>query len=305
LNVHFKEPPAAPTVSVIIPAYETVEFLGQAVESVLSQDVPLGDIEVVVVDDGSTQDIRSVLAPFDARVRYVRQENTGPAQARNCGVAASRGLFVAFLDSDDYWLPGRLRRMVEIARAERPALVTTDFYYEAGGIRAAESRFAETGVLDFFDLPAYDQYLRALEGAFFSYMTLMERSVFDRLGGFNPRLHFGEDYDLSLRCLASAIPVRAVKEPLAVYRYLRPGASTTRWSAERFRSLIEVLEPHRAHVPSHRWRHLQDQFTYLRFREALERRAVLDAVVTGTQLATRPRFCIGVLRSRVSSLRGG
>jgi glycosyltransferase involved in cell wall biosynthesis len=287
-----------PVVSVIVPTYNCTELLPQALGSVLGQGLPPGDLELIVVDDGSIDDVAEALAPFDGAVTLLRQANAGPAAARNRGVAASHGTYVAFLDADDYWLPGCLAAMLAVAARNAPALVTVDLYYETNGVREAQSVF-ERGRLDaFFDLAAAAQYRRALEGGLFSYMTLMPRRLFDELGGFDPALHFGEDYDLSLRCLARGIPVRAVRRPLAVYRYLRAGASTTIWSSAKIRSLLRMLRPHRRYVPAARWRSLQSRLVYLRFYEAVQRRAWLAAAISGAQLAARPRFCLAMLRAR-------
>ncbi len=286
-----------PVVSVIIPTYNCTQLLPQAVRSVLDQGLSPDDLELIVVDDGSADDVAEALAPFDGAVTLLRQANAGPAAARNRGVAASQGTYVAFLDADDYWLPGCLTAMLAVA-GNSPALVTVDLYYETDGVREAQSVFERGGLDAFFDLAAAAQYRRALEGGLFSYMTLMPRRLFDDLGGFDPELHFGEDYDLSLRCLAHGTPVRAVRQPLAVYRYMRAGASTTIWSSAKIRSLLRMLAPHRRYVPAARWRGLQSSLVYLRFYEAVQRRAWLSAAISGAQLAARPRFCLQMLRAR-------
>lgn len=287
-----------PVVSVIIPTYNCTGLLPQAVGSVLGQGLPPEDLEVIVVDDGSTDDVAGALAPFGGAVTLIRQANAGPAAARNRGVAVSRGGHVAFLDADDYWLSGCLAGMLALADTNAPALVTVDLYYETNGVRELQSVF-ERGRLDaFFDLAAQAQYRRALEGGLFSYMTLMPRRLFDELGGFNPTLRFGEDYDLALRALARGIPVRAVKEPLAIYRYLRTGASTTIWSSAKIGSLLRMLAPHRRYVPAARWRSLKSKLAYLRFYEAVQRRAWVAAAISGAQLAARPRFCLEMVRAR-------
>jgi glycosyltransferase involved in cell wall biosynthesis len=287
-----------PVVSVIIPTYNCTELLPQALRSVLSQGLPIEDVEVIVVDDGSSDDVAAALAPFGEVVTLVRQTNAGPAAARNRGVAAARGLFVTFLDADDYWLAGCLQAMLALAARDANALVTVDLYYETNGIRDTQSVFQRGRLDTFFELAAQAQYRRALEGGLFSYMTLMPRRLFDELGGFDPALHFGEDYDLSLRALARGIPVRAVREPLAVYRYLRAGASTTIWSSVKIGSLLRMLQPHRRYVPAARWRSLQSKLAYLRFYEAVQQRAWLSAAISGAQLAARPRFCLEMLRAR-------
>src|SRR5205823_6629289 len=100
-----------PQVSVVIPTYNYGRFVGQAVQSVLDQTV--APHEVIVVDDGSTDDTPSVLAQFGSNVRLLHQHRRGPSAARNAGIAASCRDLVAFLDADDWWEPGKLARQVE------------------------------------------------------------------------------------------------------------------------------------------------------------------------------------------------
>ncbi len=95
-----------PAVSVIIPAYNCSVYLPEAIESVLTQTYT--DIEIIVVDDGSTDDTPEVVAPYLDRIRYIRQSNKGLPAARNTGIRASGGEFVALLDGDDSWLPEKL-----------------------------------------------------------------------------------------------------------------------------------------------------------------------------------------------------
>ena len=99
-------------VSAIIPTYNRAHLVTEAIDSVLAQTYP--HIEVIVVDDGSTDDTMARLAPYGSRIRVIRQENAGPAAARNKGIAASSGGLVAFLDSDDLWLPAKIERQVRL-----------------------------------------------------------------------------------------------------------------------------------------------------------------------------------------------
>ena len=105
-----------PLVSCIIPVYNGADFLAEAVTSVLAQRHPA--LEVVVVDDGSTDDTPRVAASFGERVRYVRQDNAGPAVARNTGLAKTRGELVAFLDADDRWHETKLARQAAVLEAQ-------------------------------------------------------------------------------------------------------------------------------------------------------------------------------------------
>jgi len=100
-----------PLVSVVIPTYNRCGYLQQAIESVLSQSC--GDFEVIVVDDGSTDETAQVIAKFsDERVRYLYQSNAGRSAARNWGMGAARGMYLAFLDDDDLYLPHKLASQV-------------------------------------------------------------------------------------------------------------------------------------------------------------------------------------------------
>ena len=99
---------AAPEVSAVIPFYRNVGWLCEAVESVLAQD--LGDVEIIVVNDGSPEDVSELLDRFGGRIRYFEKENGGAASARNAGLEQARGKYIAFLDSDDLWTPEKLIR---------------------------------------------------------------------------------------------------------------------------------------------------------------------------------------------------
>ncbi len=123
-----------PRVSVVVPVHNRPRFVREAIDSALAQDCP-GGHEIVVVDDGSTDDTPAVLASFGDRIRVIRQDNAGPAVARNTGLGASRGEFVALLDSDDVWLPGKLAAQVAILdRAKDACLVHSDVdeFFEGG-----------------------------------------------------------------------------------------------------------------------------------------------------------------------------
>jgi glycosyltransferase involved in cell wall biosynthesis len=100
-----------PLVSVIMPAYNTARYIREAIDSVLDQDYP--SKELIVIDDGSTDGTLEVLRSYGDRITLIEQRNQGSAVARNAGLAAARGECIAFLDSDDIWLPGKLRLQVD------------------------------------------------------------------------------------------------------------------------------------------------------------------------------------------------
>lgn len=116
----------SPTVSVIIPAYNAAEYIGETLDSVYAQT--FSDFEVIVVNDGSpdTEDLERALARFPPSLRYLTQENSGAAAARNTGIRAAEGEFVAFLDADDTWLPAFLEKQVELLSRRQADVVWAD-----------------------------------------------------------------------------------------------------------------------------------------------------------------------------------
>ena len=115
----FEHPPEPGLVSCVIPVYNGARYLAESIESVLAQEYR--PLEVIVVDDGSTDGTGAVLDAFGDRIRSFRQENGGPSVARNRGMEMSRGEFIAFLDADDLWVPDKLRLQLDAMEA-RPYL---------------------------------------------------------------------------------------------------------------------------------------------------------------------------------------
>lgn len=196
-----------PTVSVVIPTYNRAHFLGAAVASVRAQTYPC--LEILVVDDGSTDDTAQVVAALGEGIRYVRQVNAGPGVARNTGIQAARGDFVAFLDTDDRWLPEKIARQVAVLQREPDvALVGADMAIEdEHGAVQVPSNFERRGLkrlftgLDGRAVPDAPRRLLALN--FINTSTVLaRRQVLLDLRGFDPRLRYGEDLELWLRIAA-------------------------------------------------------------------------------------------------------
>lgn len=213
-----------PFVSVIIPTFNREQLVGYAIESVLAQTYHA--LEVVVVDDGSTDATADVVRGYaDSRLRYLPLEHRGmPAPARNAGIAVTTGSLVAFLDSDDAWLPDKLARQVEVLR-ERPevGLICTN-------AERIDDRHVGTGPIHTPDNFALgdDPLARLLRGNFIvASSVLCRRDVLDRAGPFseNPRLRAVEDYEQWLRCGALA-SIAYLPEPLTRYRVHASGIST-------------------------------------------------------------------------------
>jgi glycosyltransferase involved in cell wall biosynthesis len=112
---------AMPLISVLIDTYNHERFIEKAINSVLEQDFPVADREIIVVDDGSTDGTPQIVKRFEPNLRYIRKENGGQASAFNIGIPECRGQIIAFLDGDDYWLPRKLSRVADVL-AKNPAV---------------------------------------------------------------------------------------------------------------------------------------------------------------------------------------
>jgi len=223
-------------VSVIIPTYNRAAFVVGAVESVMAQT--LSDWELVVVDDGSTDGTEAILAPYSGRLRYIRSGHRGVSAARNLGVWETRGEWLAFLDSDDLWLPRKLERQMEALEGhpETPLCYTDEIWVRKGRrVNPGKRHKKYSGWI----------FERCLPLCIISPSSvLIRREVFSELGGFDERLPACEDYDLWLR-ITSRYPVIFLEERLIVKRGGHPDQlSTIHWGLDRFRvaALIKLLQ---------------------------------------------------------------
>jgi hypothetical protein len=222
---------AAPSFSIVIPAYESATTIGEAVESALAQNPP--PREVIVADDGSTDELDEALTPFAAEITTVRREHAGVAAARNSGWRAAQGEFVLFADADDILLPGKLAALGELAR-ERPDvdLLCTDMYFERDGERSG--RFGQVN-----SFPIDAQRTIILERCFVI-QPAFRRSRLQEIGGFDESLATAEDWDCVLRLVLAGSVAGLWDEPLAVYR-IHPG-SLTHARTETMRDRLRMLE---------------------------------------------------------------
>lgn len=212
-------------VSVVIPAYERGHMVGRAIDSALSQTVD--EIEIVVVDDGSEDDTETVVTAYeDDRVRYLTHEtNRGVSAARNTGIAAATGEYVAFLDSDDEWLPRKLERQLSTLEDRGEGWVGAYCRVATGGLSRLD-RIATVVSERFFRSAAPREGGRELAEALLSMQVFMgpgstllvERDVLNATGGFDEGLSLYEDWDLVLRVLAAG-KLAYVDEPLAVTHF--------------------------------------------------------------------------------------
>jgi glycosyltransferase involved in cell wall biosynthesis len=196
-------------ISVIIPAYNSSQFLADAIHSVRAQEWP--GLEIIVVDDGSCDDTPRVITELMGDdLTALRQVNEGPASARNRGIRCSRGDWIAFLDADDRWLPGKLEsQMKALASAGVPVFSYTDAVCRSAmGVERPRLTRSTHGHL-FLDL--------LLGPQFGTGSVIVRRDCLDAVGYFNPGLRTGEDWDMWLR-LAARFPGCHVPAVLCLYR---------------------------------------------------------------------------------------
>jgi glycosyltransferase involved in cell wall biosynthesis len=201
-------PKLAIRVSVVIPAFNAAAFLDEAVSAAMTQSRP--PHEILIVDDGSTDDTSRRAAMWPSPVRLIRQRNAGVSAARNRAVAEATGEAVAFLDADDVWHPGKLEAQVAVLAkdAECVAVATRTFDWPAPG-RLADHRPGLVSTIGRDDLLVCNGLTAS--------SLVVRRDVLERAGPFDTMLQGPEDYDMWLRVAAFG-PIRMLEEPLTGYR---------------------------------------------------------------------------------------
>ena len=212
--------------TVVIPAFNTEATIGAALRSVLAQTVP--DFELMIVDDGSTDATADRVGEYasDSRVHLLRQENAGPAIARNAAIEAGSAPLVSFLDSDDVWLPSYLETMAAALEGDPSAgLAYTDAWVLDEATRRIRRRTAMAPTGAEARAPRDPEAFLALlvRRNFISSAATVRRSVLDEVGRFDPAAVPAEDYGLWLRIVAAGHVAIRVPGNLVVYRD-RPGS---------------------------------------------------------------------------------
>jgi glycosyltransferase involved in cell wall biosynthesis len=220
-------------VSVIIPSYNMGRYLPKSVASVLGQTY--SNFEVIIVDDGSSDDTQEVVRQWDnePRVRVHRQANGGLSHARNQGIAHSSGPFIALLDADDIWLPQKLSRQMLLFR-DRP---------QVGVVFSGYERMDDQE--QFLPMGPTAMYRGKVSGRLFienfvpASSAVVRRECFERCGGFDVELRTGEDYEMWLR-LSAKSEFDFVPEPLMRYRIW--GGQMSRDYRGRYETAIRVMQ---------------------------------------------------------------
>lgn len=235
---------AVPLISIIIPTFNSAAYIRECLESVFAQTFQ--DYEVIVVDDGSTDETSSIVQGFGPRVRFVAQENKGPAVARNHGISLAKGAWISFLDSDDLWLPDKLEKQTRFA-LDHP---------EYGLITTEASSFDESGVLaPRMKARVYNirNGLVVRDLLFGNWVqtsgVMVRRECFEKVGKFHEERGLrGTDWILWMQ-IAAQYPIYFMEEPLAKIRLVRHSFSHHD-PEKQFWTLFRALDIIRETIPS-------------------------------------------------------
>lgn len=184
-----------PKISVIIPTYNGGRYIGKTIESALNQTFQ--DIEVIIVDDGSTENLNPILRPYIGKIKYVYIRNQGPAAARNIGIKLSRGDFIALLDHDDVWAPNYLQQMMDILE-NNP---TCSLVYSYPKLIDSEDQIINHKSPSYFPSgKVFLDFLKQNRITTFS-ATLIRKNIFDIVGLLDekPEVMTCDDYDIWLK----------------------------------------------------------------------------------------------------------
>ena len=208
----------APIVSIVMPAYNAAPHIGETLDSVFEQTFT--DYEVIVVNDGSpdTIELERALVPYVSRIRYIKQENLGAGAARNEGLRAAHGEFIAFLDADDLWLPNYLEEQLEFIRENHYDLVCAEAMHFGDSPLAGKTymeAFMETappvGEITFLGLVSAEQSL-------ITSGIVARRAPIIEVGLFDEALRNSQDFDLWLRLVRHGARLAYRKQLLLRYR---------------------------------------------------------------------------------------
>lgn len=200
-----------PLVSVVIPNFNYAKYVAQAIDSVLAQSYP--EIEVIVVNNGSTDNSSEVLRAYGDRIRLIEQENLGQSGARNSGIKQARGEFVAFLDADDIWLPGKLEKQMKLFTRPEVGLVYGGYRTVDTALRPLSTRIPRLRgrILRQFALGP---------GAVISggeSTSVIRKEALDRIGPWDTELSISAGWDVYRR-IASHYEIEVLAEPVMLYR---------------------------------------------------------------------------------------
>lgn len=230
-------------ISAVIPAYNSAAFITDAVRSIQQQTYPID--EIIIVDDGSTDNTEQIVSTLSGRIVSIKQQNQGPSAARNTGIEAAKNEWIAFLDADDQWTPNKIERQLEVLQ-KHPELVLI-----AGDMAEIDKndQVITESVLDKHHLLTRFQSLdnRPIPNALAELVTknfiptgtvLVKKSALQEAGSFNPSIRFGEDLECWAK-IAAKHPIACLPDILMLRR--QHGDNATQLTAPLLKDLVKVM----------------------------------------------------------------
>jgi len=235
-------------ISIIIPTYNYAQYICEAIESVLNQTYK--DFEIIVVDDGSTDNTKEVIKPYLNKIKYIYQQNSGPSSARNRGIKEAKGEYIAFLDADDIWLPQKLELQIKFMEKEKEVgLIFSDMilFNEKGIIKNSFLKeklfFNKLSIkpLSSTEKVIYDNVFNALlqENFIPTNTVIVKKECFNKVGFFDETLFSVEDRDMWLR-IGLFYDIGFINFPLVLTRFHETNISANQELA--LKSRLKVMK---------------------------------------------------------------
>lgn len=310
-----------PRVSVVVPAFNVKAFIAEAIRSVEMQGVPA--VEILVIDDGSRDGTADYVEEHFPAVRLFRKENGGSATARNVGLREAKGEYIAFLDADDVWLPGKLKAQLDYFEAHPDiAMLGTGF---APWVADASGKFddpaalavgnaeIEPGAID-PEASGWGYHKMLLDNYVWTTTVMMRRALVEKIGLFDETLRLGQDYDFFLRA-SRETEIHVLKGVFAVYRQ-HPGSAIARGADFNYAAHIirratgrwglsspngESITPQQL---SERLQHIHFSCGYRHYGKALYRKALSEFLASAKEKPTHLRSWAYAALSWLRSLQG-
>jgi glycosyltransferase involved in cell wall biosynthesis len=221
-------------ISVILPCFNTAHYLAEAVQSVLAQTRPAD--EIIVIDDGSTDNTAQVAAAFTPRVQYIYQPNAGLSAARNTGIKIATGQYIGFLDADDLWHPDFLAMLTDLLEhhADWGAVYSGNLFIDARGKLLSQSVHKVIAAERLHDALVDDLFFPPCA-------VLVRKTALDAVGSFDESLRACEDWDMWLR-ISAKYPFGSTPQTLALYR--RHGSNMTGDMVRMQENMLAVVRKH-------------------------------------------------------------
>lgn len=226
-------------ISVIVPVFNHARFIGQALDSVINQSIT--NTEIIVIDDASEDDISEKIEPYLGRVQYFRQSKRGTAAAKNAGLDRATGGLIAFVDADDYWMPGKLELQLEVLRNNPEIQIVYGYCREFFDEELSEAERSKLRCNP-------DPVLSELPS-----IMLARRCVYDLVGYYNEKFVLGMDIDWALRCRTLGVPTQILSQTLYCRRIHRnnSGRANKAFRSDRVHALKAHLDRTRIKAIDH------------------------------------------------------